>query len=133
VSGRIRVPCVGALISDGEGRLLLVQRGNAPYRGRWSLPGGRCEPDEPAEQAVVREVREETHLEVEVDRLLTTVERDDPSASIVYVIDEFACLLRGGRLQASDDALAARWTTAEQRRALVTTPGLLDVLDELGY
>src|SRR4051812_35800604 len=55
-AGRVRVPCVGAVVTDAEGRLLLVQRANEPGRGLWSIPGGRVEPGETARQAVVREV-----------------------------------------------------------------------------
>src|SRR3954466_12295448 len=58
------VPCVGAVVRDAAGRLLLVRRGHAPGRGLWSLPGGRVEPGESVEQAVAREVREETGLTV---------------------------------------------------------------------
>jgi mutator protein MutT len=64
------VRCVGAVIHDPTGRLLLIRRGHDPHRGLWSLPGGRIEAGESPEQAVVREVREETGLEAElVERL----------------------------------------------------------------
>ena len=53
---------------DASGRLLLVRRGNEPSRGLWCEPSGRCEPGEPAEQACVRETREETGLDVRVVR-----------------------------------------------------------------
>src|SRR2546430_16924216 len=59
-----RVPCAGAVVKDQAGRLLLVRRGREPGRGRWSLPGGRVEPGETAAEAAVREVREETGLDV---------------------------------------------------------------------
>ena len=59
------VAAVGA-IAIRDGALLLIRRGHAPSRGRWSLPGGRVEPGETAEQALVREVAEETGLVVEV-------------------------------------------------------------------
>ncbi len=60
----LRVPCVGAIITDPAGRLLLIKRGHEPEAGRWSVPGGRIEPGESDEQALVREVREETGLTV---------------------------------------------------------------------
>src|SRR5260370_18836090 len=59
----LRIPCVGAILTDG-GRILLIRRGHEPEKGRWSLPGGRIEPGETDQQALVREVREETGLEV---------------------------------------------------------------------
>ena len=51
-----RIPCVGAIITDHRGWLLLIKRGHEPGAGLWSLPGGRIEPDETGEQAVVREI-----------------------------------------------------------------------------
>ena len=70
-----RIPCVGALIYDAAGRLLLVQRGREPARGSWSIPGGKVEPGESPHAAVVREVWEETGLDVEPLALVGTVER----------------------------------------------------------
>ena len=61
-SGRVR--CVGAVIKDRGNRLLLIKRGHEPGAGLWSLPGGRIEPGETDQQALVREVREETGLAV---------------------------------------------------------------------
>ena len=61
-----RVPCVGALVHDDDGRLLVVRRGREPGRGLWSVPGGRVEPGESVGVAVEREVLEETGLHVTV-------------------------------------------------------------------
>ena len=66
---RPRVPCVGALVHDDEGRLLVVRRRNEPGAGRWSVPGGRVEPGESDLTAVRREVLEETGLHVTVGLL----------------------------------------------------------------
>ncbi|MFC9918998.1 NUDIX hydrolase [Agromyces binzhouensis] len=51
------VPAAGAVITDDDGRVLLVRRGAAPQRGRWSVPGGRLEPGESFADAAAREVR----------------------------------------------------------------------------
>ena len=69
------VPCVGAIITDAAGRLLLIKRGHEPGKGLWSIPGGRVEPGETDEQAVIREVREETGLAVQPGRLVGAVRR----------------------------------------------------------
>src|SRR5579875_2965008 len=50
-----RIPCVGAIVKDDAGRLLLIRRGHEPDAGLWSVPGGRVEPGETDEQALVRE------------------------------------------------------------------------------
>ncbi|MBA2553039.1 MAG: NUDIX domain-containing protein, partial [Geodermatophilaceae bacterium] len=57
-----RIPCVGAIVYDEAGRLLLIRRGQPPHAGSWSLPGGRIEAGETPRQAVVREAAEETGL-----------------------------------------------------------------------
>lgn len=63
-------PCAGALVTDASGRLLLVQRALTPWHGHWDIPGGFCEPDELPADAAVREVREETGLQVVVADLV---------------------------------------------------------------
>ncbi|HUH99942.1 MAG TPA: NUDIX domain-containing protein [Nitrososphaerales archaeon] len=65
---------VGALIHDGDGRVLLIKRRFEPNEGRWSLPGGLLETGERLEQAARREVREELGVEVKIERLFQVSE-----------------------------------------------------------
>src|SRR5690625_699566 len=58
VNGEQIVQAVGAVVLDPAGRILLVQRGNPPQAGRWTVPGGKTEPGETLREAVAREVRE---------------------------------------------------------------------------
>jgi len=122
-----RVPCAGAVVHDGAGRLLLIRRGQEPGRGLWSLPGGRCEPGESAAETAVREVREETGLEVAAGPLVGTVERPGLGGA-VYVIDDVACTVLGGELAPGDDADDARWVDAAGLALLPLVDGLLDAL-----
>jgi 8-oxo-dGTP diphosphatase len=125
------VPCVGAVVHDDEHRLLVVRRGRAPAAGRWSLPGGRVEAGETDADAVRREVREETGLDVLVGRRVGTVERDGPDG-LVYDIRDYACSVTGGRLRPGDDASEVRWVRRRELLALDTTDGLVDTLDAWG-
>jgi 8-oxo-dGTP diphosphatase len=127
-SGR-RQPCAGGIVHDPAGRLLLIRRGQPPAQGSWSVPGGRCHAGEPAEQACVREVGEETGLAVAVARWVGRVERDAPGGG-VYVIDDYACELVGGRLQAGDDAADARWVDRATLDTLTLAPGLFGCLQQ---
>lgn len=125
------VPCVGAVIQDEGGRLLLVKRARPPAEGRWSLPGGRVEPGETDEAALVREVREETGLDVRVGALVGRVQRPGPGG-VVYDIADHACTVTGGHPAAGDDAADLRWVSSEDVRALPTTDGLVATLEEWG-
>jgi 8-oxo-dGTP diphosphatase len=89
-----------------EGKIVLVRRGNDPYRGKLALPGGFVEKDETVEQAVLRETKEETGLDVEIVRLIGVYSdpgRDPrgPTVSVCYLVKAI-----GGRLGAASDAAA---------------------------
>ena len=86
MSGSV-IPCVGAVIKDARGRLLLIKRGHAPGAGLWSLPGGRIEPGETDAQALVREMREETGLLVEPGALIGTVRRPAGDGDVFDIAD----------------------------------------------
>jgi ADP-ribose pyrophosphatase YjhB (NUDIX family) len=126
----LRQLCAGAIVRDDAGRLLVVQRGREPSAGRWSIPGGRCLPGEAAADACVREVREETGIEVVVLRAAGRVKRAAPGA--VYVIDDFVCTPVGGELLAGDDARDARWVTLAEFDALPLVADLRATLAEWG-
>jgi len=121
------IPCVGAVVFDEAGRLLLVKRANPPAQGLWSLPGGRLEMRETAEQGVIREVLEETGLAVRVEREVGTVERAAPSGDN-YVIRDFLCV-GAGEPVAADDAADARFVTPVELLELPTSEGLMEALE----
>ena len=116
---------------DDAGRLLMIRRGTEPGRGRWSLPGGRCEPGETAAEAAVREVLEETGLRVRAEHVVGRVERPGLGGT-VYVIDDVACRPVGGTLAAGDDADDARWVDAAGFAALPLVDGLAEALTGWG-
>ena len=126
-----RVPCAGGVVRDAAGRLLLIRRGREPGRGLWSLPGGRCEPGEGAAETAVREVREETGLDVAAGALVGRVERAG-LGGVVYVIDDVACTVLGGELAPGDDADDVRWVDAAGLALLPLSEGLLDALTGWG-
>jgi 8-oxo-dGTP diphosphatase len=125
------IPCVGAVVTDGHGRLLLIKRGHEPGAGLWSLPGGRIEPGETDAEALAREMLEETGLTVEPGRLLGRVQRPGLGGAILDIRD-YAATVTGGTLRAGDDAADARWAGAEELAALDITEGLVEVLTDWG-
>ena len=132
--GPVMIPCVGAVVVDREGRYLLVLRGREPGRGLWSIPGGRVEPGESDEVAVVREVREETGLDVGVGAFVGYVERPAPAGT--YAIRDYVCHLAvhadPATARAGDDADEVGWFTAAEVRRLATTSGLVEALESWG-
>ncbi|CNE22527.1 ADP-ribose pyrophosphatase [Mycobacterium tuberculosis] len=127
----MRKRCVGGIVHDGDGRLLLVRRGRPPGAGQWSIPGGRVEPGEDDPAAVARELREETGLEVAVGALAGTVERPGPGG-VTYEIHDYTATVTGGTLRAGDDAAEVRWVGPDDLGSLPVTPGLLDALTQWG-
>ena len=125
------VPCVGAIITDAAGRLLLIKRGHEPGKGLWSIPGGRVEPGETDEQAVIREVREETGLVVQPGRLIGAVRRPAPAGAMLDIRD-YAATVTGGTLAAGDDADDARWAGPAELAGLPLTDGLAEALTGWG-
>lgn len=103
---------VGAVIIS-EGKILLERRGNEPGRGEWSIPGGLVEVGESLEQTIVREVREETGLEVESAELIDVVGNvvRDEAGRIKYhfVIIDYLTRIKGGALKAGTDAQELKW------------------------
>jgi 8-oxo-dGTP diphosphatase len=127
-----KIACVGAVIHDRRGRLLLIRRGQEPGRGLWSVPGGRVEPGETDHEAVVREVEEETGLTVRPGRLVGRVSRAAPSGG-VYDIADYACEVAGADVpRPGTDADDARWVTAADYAGLPLVHGLTEALTEWG-
>jgi 8-oxo-dGTP diphosphatase len=127
------IPCVGAVIKDGSGRLLLIKRGHEPGKGLWSIPGGRVEAGESDTAALVREVREETGLLVTPGRLMGSVRRPAGGGGDgAFDIRDYAAAVAGGALVPGDDADDAAWAGPAELDALPLTEGLLDALRSWG-
>jgi len=132
---------VGAVIRDGEGRVLLVkhkvERGGF-WQGKWICPGGKLEPGETLAEGALREVREETHLEVKIVRPLPafdTIFRDGdrPVLHVVYI--DFLADLVSGDLQPDDDVGQAEWwdTQTLTRRRHELHPDTQRLMELAGY
>jgi len=124
---------VGALVfSDSGEEILLVERGNPPLVGYWSLPGGIVEAGERLEDAMAREVLEETGLRVEVGDIATVFERimpaDDGRCEYHYILVDFYCTVLGGTLAAGDDSKQARWRDLKELDSILLTEGTREVI-----
>jgi len=124
---------VGALILNRD-RILMAQRGKEPLKGWWSLPGGLVETGELLETAVLREVREETGLEIRaagVVEIFERILRDARGApEYHYVLIDYMCRVTGGELRAGDDVCAVEWTRRRDLPQLRITEGTLEVIEK---
>jgi 8-oxo-dGTP diphosphatase len=111
-SGSSPIVAAGAVIWR-EDDVLIIKRGTPPRRHEWSIPGGKVEWGETVEDAVRREVREETGLAIEIVALAGVVDAliHDESGSVTrhYVLVDFAARAVSGELRAADDVVEAYW------------------------
>ena len=116
---------MGAIIVV-DGALLMVRRGREPGKGLWSIPGGRVEFGEYIADALAREVKEETDLDVEVGELIGIAEVvGDPH----YVILDFGARVVGNDVpRAAGDAADARWVTFDEVMTLPCTPRFVEMM-----
>lgn len=117
---------VGAIVVHDDA-LLMVQRSNDPGKGLWSLPGGRVETGEFLADAVRREVREETGLEVEVGELAGILEV--PGDDLHYVILDYHAIVVGSAEPTADgDAGDVRWVPLDQVAHMECTPRFVETM-----
>lgn len=122
--------CAGAVVVYDE-RLLLVRRGHGPAAGEWSVPGGRVQAGETMAEAVVREVLEETGVEVVCDELVGWVERFGDDHHFV-IFDFRARVLDPREPVAGDDAAEAAWVPLDDVVSLRLVEGLAEFLHQHG-
>ena len=126
------IPGVGAVIVEW-GALLLVQRGRGPGVGLWAVPGGKVRFGETQRQAVIREVREETGLEIEPGEVVwvgDSLGPGDPPAWH-YTLVDFAARIVGGDATAGDDAVAVEWVPLDEVLDRPVTPTMVDLVELL--
>ena len=115
---------VAAVIRNGN-KIFATQRGYGPHKDGWEFPGGKIEPGETPEQALVREIREELDTEITVGRLITQVEYDYPEFHLSMGC--YWCAVRSGRLTLKEHE-AARWLGPDQLDTVCWLPADLDVI-----
>lgn len=122
---------VSAAIFRGE-RVLIVRRAQPPARGVYTLPGGVVEVGETLEQAVIREIREETGLNIEPLALAgfrQVISRDDGGRiERHFVILPFAARWVGGEIALNEELTEAHWLLPSQLHQLETTEGLAEII-----
>jgi ADP-ribose pyrophosphatase YjhB (NUDIX family) len=125
------IPSVSAAVFKDE-ELLLTQRMNPPFRYLWCFPGGVIELGETVEQALIREVKEETGLSIRPIRMGEVYDNIilDKKGGIEYhfVNLNYLCEPVGGTLRSSSDALMIKWTNRNDVLDMELTPGTESIL-----
>lgn len=128
------VMSVGAVIIE-KGKVLLIRRAAPPGKGLWAVPGGTVKLGEKLVDAVKREVKEETGLEIEVGKLIDLVEvlTKDEKGRIEYhyVIADYEAKVIGGKLKASSDALEVKWFNLNEIDKIEATKSTKKILKKI--
>ncbi|MCD8207905.1 MAG: (deoxy)nucleoside triphosphate pyrophosphohydrolase [Bacteroidales bacterium] len=119
---------VVAAIIIREGNVFATQRGYGEFKDGWEFPGGKVEPGETLEAALVREIQEELDTEIEVGELLDTVEYDYPTFHLS--MDCFLCSIKSGELELKEHE-AAKWLTAETLYTVDWLPADLELVAKI--
>ena len=118
---------VAAIIID-QGKVFATQRGYGEFKDGWEFPGGKIEPNETPQEALVREIKEELDTVVEVGKLLDTVEYDYPNFHLS--MDCFICTIQSGDLVLKEHE-AAKWLTKETMNSVDWLPADLGLVEKI--
>ena len=122
-----RTDCVGVVCIRGE-EVLLIQRGTAPRKGEWSIPGGRIEAGETEAQAALRELSEETSVSAELLTKITALDAD--FEGFHYRLHDYLARWESGEPKAGDDADKARFVPLSEIDSLGMWPETVRVIQE---
>ena len=127
---------VGAIIKKDDA-VLLVKRKYEPGKGLWSIPGGLVELGETVQEAVKREVKEETGLEVEVVKLIDVVDniiRDEQNRiKFHYILIDFLVSIKGGKCEPTSDASEIKWFKSYELTNYSVTNTAINLLKKIGF
>lgn len=125
---QMKVIKVVAAIMVHNGRVFATQRGYGEFKDGWEFPGGKVEPEETPQEALVREIKEELNSVIEVGELLDTVEYDYPDFHLS--MDCFICKIIAGDLELKEHE-DARWLTTETLDSVDWLPADLGLIQKI--
>ena len=124
---RKHIEVVAAIIRDEDGRIFATQRGYGEWKDWWEFPGGKIEPGETPQQALKREIREELAAEIEVGKLLRTIDYDYPAFHLTMHC--FRCRLMGGVTLKEHEA--AKWLAPSELTSVRWLPADIELINSL--
>lgn len=117
---------VVAAIIKKDNEIFATQRGYGEFKGSWEFPGGKIEPGETPEEALVREIKEELDTEISVDKFITTVDYDYPNFHLNMQC--FLCSIKKGNLTLLEHS-AAKWLDMEHINTVDWLPADVEVVN----
>lgn len=119
---------VVAAVIRCEDKIFATARGYGDFKGQWEFPGGKIEPGENPQQALVREIKEELDTEIAVGELITTIEYDYPTFHLS--MDCFWCSVVSGELVLKE-AQEARWLSVDQLNSVKWLPADIEIIETI--
>lgn len=119
---------VVAAVIRCEDKIFATARGYGVFKGQWEFPGGKIEPGENPQQALVREIKEELDTEIAVGELITTIEYDYPTFHLS--MDCFWCSVVSGELVLKE-AQEARWLSVDQLNSVKWLPADIEIIETI--
>lgn len=127
MENRKTIKVVAAVIRDGD-RIFATQRGYGDFKGGWEFPGGKIEEEETPQEALVREIKEELEIEIEVGELIDTIEYDYPTFHLS--MDCFWAEIVSGDMVLKEHE-AAKWLTKETLDSVEWLPADIALIEQI--
>ena len=121
------IEVVAAIIKKDD-KIFITKRSYGEFIDMWEFPGGKVEPGETSQQALIREIIEELDTEIKVGELIDTVEYDYPTFHLS--MDCFWAEVKAGHLELKE-AEAAKWLTKDQLDSVIWLPADILLIDQI--
>lgn len=125
------IKVVAAVICDSfvkKSKIFATARGYGEFKGRWEFPGGKIEPGETPQQALIREIKEELDVKIDVGDLIETIEYDYPTFHLS--MDCFWCTIAEGELNLKE-AQAAKWLNKNELFSVDWLPADKELIEKI--
>ncbi|HHX60373.1 MAG TPA: 8-oxo-dGTP diphosphatase MutT, partial [Epulopiscium sp.] len=124
----MKVVRVSAAIIIKDNKVLATQRGHGEFKGGWEFPGGKIEEGETAKKALIREIKEELDIIIEVGELFKIVEYDYPGFHLT--MNCFLCKIKSGEIVLKEHE-AIKWLTKDTLKSVEWLPADIGLIEKI--